>query len=128
MVEMNTETPFKLDPQEKAEWVAALRSGKYPQGHRRLRGETGFCCLGVKAAITPGVTWNEQYGGDFWLCAWPGVEGSLGDLRSYIPFTVIPEHIQYELSDMNDGITTVGGHVKAPLTFAQIADWIEAIL
>lgn len=33
------------------EWLAALRSGDYAQGTKRLRTETGFCCLGVACDI-----------------------------------------------------------------------------
>ena len=29
------------------QWVAALRSGEYPQGRDGLRTEDGYCCLGV---------------------------------------------------------------------------------
>lgn len=40
-----------MDPDRKAEWVAALRSGEYAQGrdalHVRHGGGSKFCCLGV---------------------------------------------------------------------------------
>jgi hypothetical protein len=36
-----------VNPEIKTRWVAALRSGKYPQGRGRLKTEEGFCCLGV---------------------------------------------------------------------------------
>ena len=50
-----TEIPdeWKLDPVDKANWVAALRSGKYRQTMSVLRrrtistGNESFCCLGV---------------------------------------------------------------------------------
>lgn len=32
-------------------WVKALRSGKYKQGHMRLRDGDNFCCLGVLCDI-----------------------------------------------------------------------------
>lgn len=38
---------IKLDPKLKAEWVAALRSGKYEQGTSFLNRDNKFCCLGV---------------------------------------------------------------------------------
>jgi len=31
----------------KAEWIDALKSGKYKQGEGRLRRDDRFCCLGV---------------------------------------------------------------------------------
>lgn len=38
----------KLNPEVKAKWVAALRSGEYKQGYRNLRSpDDRFCCLGV---------------------------------------------------------------------------------
>lgn len=33
-------------------WVEALRSGKYKQGRGLLKGEVGFCCLGVLCDIS----------------------------------------------------------------------------
>lgn len=39
---------IKLNPEAKAMWVAALRSGKYKQGKGQLKDSTGgLCCLGV---------------------------------------------------------------------------------
>lgn len=38
----------KMNPEIKAKWVSALRSGEYKQGRGRLRSpQDGFCCLGV---------------------------------------------------------------------------------
>jgi hypothetical protein len=36
-----------MNPEIKAEWVAALRSGKYVQGYEKLHTNLGLCCLGV---------------------------------------------------------------------------------
>lgn len=73
--------PTKLDPAVKADWVSALRSGEYSQGHGALQKGGGFCCLGVlcdlavKAGVeltignacgcgdddcSPGVTYNNN--------------------------------------------------------------------
>ena len=35
----------------KAEWVAELRSGKFPQGARYLLADERYCCLGVLCEI-----------------------------------------------------------------------------
>lgn len=50
---------FKLDPDFKAAWLAALRSGNYRQGKFKLRKPDDrdpdtqlFCCLGVACDIT----------------------------------------------------------------------------
>lgn len=36
-----------MDPEIRARWTAALRSGDYQQGHSDLRKGDEFCCLGV---------------------------------------------------------------------------------
>ena len=36
-----------MNPEIKKRWVEALRSGEYRQGKIRLKGSSGFCCLGV---------------------------------------------------------------------------------
>lgn len=43
------EQDYKLDPEVKAAWLAALRSGEYRQGRNRLLTveDRSFCCLGV---------------------------------------------------------------------------------
>lgn len=48
-----------MNPEVKAKWVAALRSGKYDQGRGQLRSPDGyFCCLGVlcELAVAENVT------------------------------------------------------------------------
>lgn len=48
-------------------WVAALRSGEYPQGSGVLRtADNRYCALGVLAAVHPQATW---FLGDLgWMC------------------------------------------------------------
>lgn len=36
-----------MKPQIKADWLKALRSGKYQQGKARLQSRGLFCCLGI---------------------------------------------------------------------------------
>lgn len=40
-----------MDQEIKERWVAALRSGDYPQARSKLNDGTGFCCLGVLCEI-----------------------------------------------------------------------------
>ncbi len=40
-------TALEMNPEIRARWVAALRSGEYEQGTNRLRQGDQFCCLGV---------------------------------------------------------------------------------
>lgn len=54
-----------MDPQIKARWLEALRSGKYEQGRSALNtgGANGqFCCLGVlcELAVEDGVVTRNQ--------------------------------------------------------------------
>jgi hypothetical protein len=44
-----------LDPNIKAAWIAALRSGKYIQGKEALEKDGCNCCLGVLCRILPMV-------------------------------------------------------------------------
>jgi len=36
-----------VKPEVKEKWLAALRSGEYPQSAHALRSNEGYCCLGV---------------------------------------------------------------------------------
>ena len=41
-----------MTPELKAQWIAALRSGEYTQGHNHLRTGNGYyCCLGVLCMV-----------------------------------------------------------------------------
>jgi hypothetical protein len=40
-----------MNPEVKAKWLKALRSGEYKQGRQRLRKDNRFCCLGVLCDI-----------------------------------------------------------------------------
>lgn len=53
-----------MNAQIKAEWIAALRSGEYPQDKGMLHGDIGYCCLGVLCdlhAKSTGGTWGDDY-------------------------------------------------------------------
>lgn len=48
---------MKFTEEIKQNWLNALKSGKYKQGYTRLRQQGGrYCCLGVLADITPGLS------------------------------------------------------------------------
>lgn len=114
-----------MNPEFKAEWIAALRSKAYPQGEGRLRSEDGkFCCLGVACELLTAKGLVEREG----LCygysnihssdSLPGrlfryldFETSLGDFN----FTAGGKNYNFTLSGLNDD----------GLTFDQIADVIE---
>lgn len=106
-----------MNPEIKARWVAALRSGEYKQTVGALRDKGGFCCLGVLCDLHSkerGERWDDfSYGGEKMLVPesvqeWSGASRSPEIARS-------PEHEEDELSMLNDD----------GLTFHEIADLIE---
>lgn len=113
--------PARMDPEVKARWVAALRSGEYKQGCGQLRGcDDDFCCLGVLCdlyAKEAGLEWSNDL---MWdredalpcaeVCIWAG-------LPHEDPFAG-----KVRLSAWNDGAPHL--NTKAH-TFLQIADLIE---
>lgn len=112
-----------MDARVKKLWVDALRSGEYKQADSRLRGESGYCCLGVLCDIhaqETGGHWdgeetNHTYDG----CATylPKSVVAWADLRNDDP-DVTPNNKASQLSRLND----------TQVPFAEIADAIEASL
>lgn len=111
-----------MNPEVKAKWVAALRSGEYKQHKHALRSEDGaaFCCLGVLCDISKIADW-ELVNGEIssrYLRAfsslphsvvyWAGLDGS-------DPLVWVDEGAQAYLSVLNDSGTP----------FSKIADIIE---
>ena len=106
-------------------WVAALRSGEYKQGRRRLRSNVNtFCCLGVLCnihaqehpKIAAAQKDSEQYMGSYAqlpkaVVRWAGLEtspctcvriaGNLNFLAVYndngVPFSQIADAIEEQL-------------------------------
>lgn len=111
-----------MKPEIKAQWVAALRSGEYKQGERRLRTKDQFCCLGVlcdlHAKATDGA-WNLDQRGI----------GVYNDAVSMLPGDVI----SWAGLDRNDPIVMMDNHGRElsclndieKLPFPAIADLIE---
>lgn len=94
----------------KTNWVAALRSGEYKQGHRALHLGDTFCCLGVACDILSPTRWRAGAKDAFLY----------GNRRQYPSPAVarqlgIDEDFMLYLANMND----VG------CSFSQIADYIE---
>lgn len=50
-----------MDPELKDEWVAALRSGEYPQGNGKLNVDGKYCCLGVLCELLVKQGTVEEY-------------------------------------------------------------------
>jgi hypothetical protein len=109
----------------KDKWVAALRSGEYKQGKRKLRNKDKFCCLGVLCDVyskEKGVEWSKEntYFGFSEILPkivadWSGLQDSdpkLSD-KSVYPYSKV------ELSYLNDSYN---------FNFFEIANLIEAQL
>ncbi len=106
-----------LEPELKKKWCAALRSGKYLQGHRSLGRDNHYCCLGVLADILGKL---KKIGEE------NGVVGEGGFCTGVLPIEMAEEvgiNNQSDYWARNDG--NEDANIKRH-TFAEIADWIEA--
>jgi hypothetical protein len=118
---------MKLHPEIKTQWVAALRSGKYKQGHNVLRSATNqFCCLGVLCDILPDelVKWNREK--DYCYEAEMPSNGKLGGRSA----TSLPDALEDDLG-LNDRTIInrlMNMNDTQGKTFDEIADYIETAL
>jgi hypothetical protein len=91
--------------------LTALRSGKYRQTRGQLRGEFGFCCLGVMYDVVAPDEWNKD-----WKNSWKhGTDGFM-----------LPDIIRTELGltwVQHDELTSKNDNSK--WNFKKIADLIE---
>ena len=105
----------KMNPEWKAKWLVALRSGKYKQGNGiLLDDEGGYCCLGVLQSIV-----GAPCKGDF-LDPKVAREVGLPNLRTPMDDLTKSRNPQARLAVMNDGLAD-----QEPRSFLEIADWIE---
>lgn len=101
----------KLDPEFKAKWIAALRSGEYKQGKFYLEHNGGYCCLGVACKIA-------------------GAEAKSGTSYIHCDVHEVPvllrscNSLTIRLANMNDG-KGPNGEVTPRKSFPEIADWIQ---
>ena len=116
---------YKMDPEVKAKWVAALRSGDYRQAKGQLYDGNGYCCLGVLCEVL-GQEKRFVEDEDNWFF------GSGADMQAYI----LPNKV-CKLADLMDadGILKVDPLISGSalsylndskgLDFTEIADLIE---
>lgn len=133
-----------MNEEIKTAWVAALRSGEYPQGFGRLKtlehddyvqsefckfNPAGYCCLGVlmelavKAGIIADDGWWYNQPALLWRVAeWAGLvpkgkpHPDTGHSQWVDPYVTYDDSSRH-LSEMND---------SERLSFSRIADLIEA--
>jgi hypothetical protein len=117
---------MKLNPDFKAKWVAALRSGDYAQAREQLiadyempDGRQALCCLGVGCVVS-GIPALNLYG--YALPAllhvrswWQEYDDGDEDESARDPIVMVNGDY-YTLADLND---------RLRLTFEEIADIIE---
>ena len=100
----------------KAQWLEALRSGRYKQGKYRLRNSRDeFCCLGVLCDISGEGEW--EHSSSIGYLYKRGEEQDKNVLPTFLHQLVDMEDGQEDkLIDMSDG---------DGLSFLAIANWIE---
>lgn len=120
----------KLDPTFKAEWIAALRSGEFPQGRKYLNRNNEYCCLGVRCEldVKAGRLDKGFYDGttsDGIIRYGYGSTGTPGP--TILKRWGLSEEAMNSLITMNDGQrdTQTDEFTQEPKTFSEIADWIE---
>jgi len=96
-----------------AEWVAALRSGKYQQTQGTLTDGVGFCCLGVACDVLNSDGWQREENVIFY--SYSGYEAAQSLPPSVREQLEISIDLELHLIKMNDN----------GKTFSEIADYIE---
>ena len=126
----------KMNPEVKAKWVAALRSGEYKQVEGALKKGIGFCCLGVLCDLyakergvrkwSPSAYWRD---GDELpcddVCDWAGFPVTDHDDDGNPQRGTFDYDPEVSINYCYSGLS---GHNDAGRTFAEIADAIEGQL
>lgn len=119
---------MKLNPEVKADWLAALRSGEYPQGRRQLKTTQGsYCCIGVLCDISGMGVWSpeadEDCGSSYLMRDHTGTYRAWATAPAPVRDWAVAEHGNGEeweaLVKLND---------YDRLSFEEIATYIEATL
>lgn len=128
-----------MTPELKERWLAALRSGKWPQARGQLCKSTkdtdrtgveapdGFCCLGVLLAVDPQVQWGVKETGNL-VPPEAFANYAANDLtEEYLEILGITGEEQERLIKLNDGKKSPLEELP-PQDFRSIANWIEVNL
>jgi hypothetical protein len=120
----------RMNPEVKARWVAALRSGEYKQGTGHLNSQGAHCCLGVLCDLHA-----KQTGGQWDAPSYRSGGARYDGLSMGFPATVVD---WAGLDDSAHGAgpelviaraqLTAAAHNDRGRTFAELADAIEAQL
>jgi hypothetical protein len=119
-----------MNPEIKAKWLEALRSGKYERTSSFLNDGRGMCCLGVLIDVVdpegwerPQSGWVMGYKGEtsfppYDFCEQVGIPAPKRFAPDFNELRVLENTITNKLAEMNDG----------GASFEEIADYIEAEL
>jgi hypothetical protein len=110
-------------------WIAALRSGKYEQGYKRLNRDNKFCCLGVlcdilkdeidlTVSVERGITHYNSNGSVL-----PNALLNYANLNSYMGY--ISSFSGDENTYCPEGLTLSHLNDSENYNFSKIADVIE---
>lgn len=105
----------KLDPEFKAKWIAALRSGEYSQGRFRLFKGDDYCCLGVGCVVAGIYPKTLDENNDEYI-----------KTRHADAFPVLSPLIHIEGNRERPSAVLAKMNDSQNKTFLQIADFIEA--
>jgi hypothetical protein len=103
----------KQDKEQFLKWIAALRSGKYPQTQNRLQDKKGYCCLGVACKVL--IPENELEVDCF------------GEMLGTMPNdqTYAPEWLKSIIDNFYSNANLILLNDKLFYTFEQIAEKLE---
>lgn len=146
---------FKMTPALRKRWSAALRSGRYKQGHGALTNgsamyadERLYCCLGVLARVcgvrrdslamvecTSLKEINDNYKDSLTFAKKSPYadekQTSLNQAKAFKnaadKLPTLPRSIENKLIEMNDGKDSDGDEAENFCSFEEIADYIDSI-
>ena len=117
-----------MNPEIKAKWLEALRSGRYTQAKEQLHiKDDGFCCLGVLCDVLDPTQWKDEYGAMYYC-------GERSTLPDNILMTVelganrcvsIPSRVHLAVGYGVSSAKTLAEMNDRGATFEEIADIIE---
>jgi hypothetical protein len=109
-----------MNPEVKAKWLEALRSGKYIRTAGELRSPTnGYCCLGVLCDIYDPSKWKQTRG--WYTYSSRDGESSMAYLIQEVrDWSKLSKANQHTLSNINDSPDSI--------EFDRVIDYIEAKL
>jgi hypothetical protein len=119
----------KMNPEVKAKWVAALRSGEYVQSDARVLndGAGSFCCLGVLCDLyskEAGIEWEWTQHSEGMRLPIGGCYYPPSDVRTWAAFHEDEQTV--EIGGKRESVAVHNDGICIPRrTFVEIADAIE---